>query len=51
VTDEEGNECVFVPAPNHWGANGDLDEESGSLSSVCGVVTTPTSVRCHTRQY
>jgi hypothetical protein len=33
--DEEGNECVFVPAPNHWGANGDLDEESGSLSSVC----------------
>ena len=38
VTDEEGNECVFVPAPNHWGANGDLDEESGSLSSVCGNV-------------
>lgn len=33
--DGEGNECVFVPAPNHWGANGDLDEESGSLSSVC----------------
>ena len=32
--DEEGRECVFVPAPNHWGANGDLDEESGSLSSV-----------------
>jgi hypothetical protein len=32
--DEDGNECVFVPAPNHWGANGDLDEESGSLSSV-----------------
>jgi hypothetical protein len=38
VTDEEGNECVFVPAPNHWGANGDLDEESGSLSSVCGII-------------
>jgi hypothetical protein len=34
IEDEEGNECVFVPAPNHWGANGDLDEESGSLSSV-----------------
>lgn len=34
VEDEEGRECVFVPAPNHWGANGDLDEESGSLSSV-----------------
>ncbi|KAF2118199.1 hypothetical protein BDV96DRAFT_488149 [Lophiotrema nucula] len=32
--DEDGNECVFVPAPNHWGANGDLDEESGSLSAV-----------------
>lgn len=41
VTDEEGNECVFVPAPNHWGANGDLDEESGSLSSV-------SSYACHT---
>lgn len=32
--DEEGNECVFVPAPNQWGANGDLDEESESLSAV-----------------
>jgi hypothetical protein len=29
-----GNECTFVPAPNHWGANGDLDEESETLSSV-----------------
>lgn len=34
--DEEGNECVFVPAPNQWGANGDLDEESESLSAVRG---------------
>jgi hypothetical protein len=33
--DEEGNECIFVPAPNYWGANGDLDEESESLSAVC----------------
>lgn len=33
--DAEGNECVFVPAPNQWGANGDLDEESESLSAVC----------------
>jgi hypothetical protein len=33
--DEEGNECIFVPAPNQWGANGDLDEESESLSAVC----------------
>ena len=32
--DEEGNECVFTPAPNQWGANGDLDEESESLSAV-----------------
>lgn len=32
--DGEGNECVFVPAPNQWGANGDLDEESESLSAV-----------------
>jgi len=32
--DEDGNECVFVPAPNQWGANGDLDEESESLSAV-----------------
>jgi hypothetical protein len=32
--DEEGNECIFVPAPNQWGANGDLDEESESLSAV-----------------
>lgn len=30
-----GNECIFVPAPNQWGANGDLDEESETLSSVC----------------
>ena len=30
-----GNECTFVPAPNQWGANGDLDEESETLSSVC----------------
>ena len=35
--DEEGNECVFVPAPNQWGANGDLDEESESLSAVSHV--------------
>jgi hypothetical protein len=35
LVDEEGNECVFVPAPNQWGANGDLDEESESLSAVC----------------
>lgn len=41
VTDEEGNECVFVPAPNHWGANGDLDEESGSLSSVRAEIIPP----------
>lgn len=33
--DEYGNECIFVPAPNQWGANGDLDEESESLSAVC----------------
>jgi hypothetical protein len=33
--DEEGNECIFVPAPNKWGANGDLDEESETLSAVC----------------
>jgi hypothetical protein len=39
VEDEEGRECVFVPAPNHWGANGDLDEESGSLSSVSPVLS------------
>ena len=32
--DEEGRECVFVPTPNQWGANGDLDDESGTLSSV-----------------
>jgi hypothetical protein len=32
--DEYGNECIFVPAPNLWGANGDLDEESESLSAV-----------------
>jgi hypothetical protein len=44
--DEDGNECVFVPAPNQWGANGDLDEESESLSAVssnlswyCWIVT------------
>lgn len=35
--DEEGNECVFTPAPNLWGANGDLDEESETLSAVCVV--------------
>ncbi|KAF2869553.1 hypothetical protein BDV95DRAFT_498214 [Massariosphaeria phaeospora] len=39
VEDEEGGECVFVPAPNHWGVNGDLDEESGSLSSVHNLLT------------
>ncbi|ORY15062.1 hypothetical protein BCR34DRAFT_198682 [Clohesyomyces aquaticus] len=39
VEDEEGRECVFVPAPNQWGANGDLDEESGSLSSVHNILT------------
>lgn len=38
--DEEGNECVFVPAPNQWGANGDLDEESETLSAVCSSLTT-----------
>ena len=37
--DAEGNECVFVPAPNRWGANGDLDEESESLSAVCHLQT------------
>ena len=37
VEDGEGRECVFVPAPNHWGANGDLDDESGTLSSVSSV--------------
>jgi hypothetical protein len=36
--DEEGNECIFVPAPNQWGANGDLDEESESLSAVCTLL-------------
>ncbi|KAJ4408957.1 hypothetical protein N0V91_002771 [Didymella pomorum] len=34
-----GNECTFVPAPNHWGANGDLDEESETLSSVHKLLT------------
>lgn len=29
-----GNECTFVPAPNQWGANGDLDDDSETLSSV-----------------
>ena len=38
--DEEGNECVFVPAPNQWGANGDLDEESESLSAVSAFLQT-----------
>jgi len=38
--DEEGNECVFVPAPNQWGANGDLDEESESLSAVSTFLQT-----------
>ncbi|KAF2035814.1 hypothetical protein EK21DRAFT_53590 [Setomelanomma holmii] len=37
--DEEGNECIFVPAPNQWGANGDLDEESESLSAVQHLLT------------
>ncbi|KAF2187682.1 hypothetical protein K469DRAFT_569089 [Zopfia rhizophila CBS 207.26] len=37
--DGDGRECVFVPAPMHWGANGDLDEESGSLSSVHNLLT------------
>ncbi|KAI8940175.1 hypothetical protein NX059_003882 [Plenodomus lindquistii] len=37
--DEEGNECVFVPAPNQWGANGDLDEESESLSAIQSLLT------------
>ncbi|KAH9879134.1 hypothetical protein J1614_002570 [Plenodomus biglobosus] len=37
--DEEGNECVFVPAPNQWGANGDLDEESESLSAIQNLLT------------
>lgn len=32
--DEYGNECIFVPAPNQWGANGDLDEESETISAV-----------------
>jgi hypothetical protein len=43
--DEYGNDCVFVPAPNHWGANGDLDEESESLSSVRCM---PCSLFCDT---
>lgn len=34
-----GNECTFVPAPNHWGANGDLDEESETLSSIHKILT------------
>ncbi|OSS49915.1 hypothetical protein B5807_05976 [Epicoccum nigrum] len=34
-----GNECTFVPAPNHWGANGDLDEESETLSSIHKLLT------------
>ncbi|CAG5172791.1 uncharacterized protein ALTATR162_LOCUS7526 [Alternaria atra] len=41
--DEEGNECVFVPAPNQWGANGDLDEESESLSAIHNLLTWQTS--------
>ncbi|CAO2656790.1 Nn.00g055930.m01.CDS01 [Neocucurbitaria sp. VM-36] len=41
--DEEGNECVFVPAPNQWGANGDLDEESESLSAIQNLLTWQTS--------
>jgi hypothetical protein len=40
--DEFGNECIFVPAPNQWGANGDLDEESESLSAVCDSSYTST---------
>jgi hypothetical protein len=39
VEDGEGRECVFVPAPNHWGANGDLDDESGTLSSIQYLLT------------
>ncbi|KAH6638342.1 hypothetical protein C7974DRAFT_391385 [Boeremia exigua] len=34
-----GNECTFVPAPNQWGANGDLDEESETLSSIHKLLT------------
>ncbi|EMD94407.1 hypothetical protein COCC4DRAFT_177626 [Bipolaris maydis ATCC 48331] len=41
--DEEGNECVFVPAPNQWGANGDLDEESETLSAIHNLLTWQTS--------
>ncbi|KAH7399342.1 hypothetical protein BKA66DRAFT_161284 [Pyrenochaeta sp. MPI-SDFR-AT-0127] len=41
--DAEGNECVFVPAPNQWGANGDLDEESESLSAIQNILTWQTS--------
>ena len=44
--DGEGRECVFVPAPNHWGANGDLDEDSGTLSSV-----SPTTLLRSFRRY
>lgn len=39
MEDEEGRRVEFVPAPMHWGANGDLDEESGSLSSVHNLLT------------
>ncbi|KAF2204612.1 hypothetical protein GQ43DRAFT_364234 [Delitschia confertaspora ATCC 74209] len=39
MEDEEGRRVEFVPAPMHWGANGDLDEESGSLSSVQNFLT------------
>ncbi|KAI4640187.1 uncharacterized protein J4E79_011846 [Alternaria viburni] len=41
--DEDGNECVFVAAPNQWGANGDLDEESESLSAIHNLLTWQTS--------
>ncbi|KAL5121329.1 hypothetical protein ACEQ8H_000797 [Pleosporales sp. CAS-2024a] len=37
--DEYGNECIFVPAPNQWGANGDLDEESETLSAAHNLLT------------
>ncbi|KAF2132896.1 hypothetical protein P153DRAFT_283228 [Dothidotthia symphoricarpi CBS 119687] len=39
VLDEYGNECVFTAAPNQWGANGDLDEDSESLSAIHNLLT------------
>lgn len=47
VEDEEGRELVFVPAPNHWGANGDLDEDSESLSSIHNLLTWQASYAPH----